>query len=891
LQQLDRRPDAIFGLSDTIALAARDAGHALGLVDAHTRIVGINGDPLALAAIAKGSMTATVETSTEDLGIQALKLALQAAQNQPLPAHFNYKSRLVTAQNVGEVSAQKLMAIADLPSRLVGFNRQEQQARVVQLETSLEINRRVGSILDARRLSSEIANLIRERYGYDQIGFYRWLEADQGFVLDESDPRAGPPAVIPLAQAGVLGDALARNAPLFIPDVQRSTRLAQDPMAPATRSRVVLPVRFSDTIVGVLDLHSYRSTQHTRRELVGLQALADQLGIGIRNAELYSEAVQAKAVAEKADQLKTRLLANVSHELRTPLDIILGYSRAAPGGADALTQEQIHRSAEHLKRLINDLLDLSRAEVNELDLAPELLDARGVVEEVFNSLAHQAVGQQGVAWQLELPARLPLIQADPVRLRQILLNLLSNARKFTERGEIVLGAETVPPDLHLWVRDTGPGIPLELQERIFEPFVTAEQPRRRGEGIGLGLSITRRLVALHHGTLTLESAVGRGSTFHLYLPLPTLENQLPAPGASGQTVLLVISRCPEPAPEIAALAARQGWTMHRLDPATDIKGALAAIQPTVLAAIAADTADLLSGGAREAGLAEYLPAAKRLRHLPFVLYSARLADELGLTGIVVKPIGAPTLRELLRALGSVPTGGPILIVDDDPQARELYRQIVASAFPGCPIQTAGNGAEALHRLAESTPGAVLLDLTMPEVDGFQLLDWLRADARTRRVPVLVLSGRLLSAAEVQRLEQHTRVTWQSKEILTAGETAAALRQVLSGADALAQPTSALVKRAVAYLQQNYSRALSRQEIAHAIGVTENYLSRIFREELGLSPWDFVNRYRIKHAKELLRNTNESVTAIALQVGFENPAYFTRVFRQQTNQSPREYRKG
>ncbi len=889
LGQLDWSPDAIFGLSDTIALAARDAGRAQGCVDRNTLIVGINGDPLALVATAEGSMSATVETSTEDLGSQAAELAFQVAEGRPLPAHFAYKSRLVTTQNVAEVAAQKLIAMANLPTLLAGFNRQQQQERVRQLETSLEINRHVGSILDPHELSREIADLIRANYGYDQVWFYRWIDQEQRLELDGSSPQPAQAVTVPLERGGVLMQAVLRNQPLFIPDVRRSSRFPLDPAWPETRSRVVIPVRLSDKVVGVLDLHSHHSTQHARRELIGLQSLADQLGIGIRNAELYSEAVEAKAAAEKADQLKTRLLANVSHELRTPLDIIIGCSQSPSDAEETSEQQHIRRSAEHLRRLINDLLDLSRAEVNELDLTPETIDPHWLLQDVFHSVADKAGGTSTVTWRLQIPDRLPAIQADVVRLRQILLNLLSNARKFTEQGSIVLGAETKSPDLHIWIADTGAGIPAELQERIFEPFVTAEQTRRRGEGIGLGLSITRRLVALHHGTMTLESQPGHGSTFHVYLPLPTLDNQLPTLISAAPSVLLLISSHRQPAPEITHMAARQGLRIARLVPGDDLDKATAGSEPAVIAW------DCLDPGPDERAMVESLRAHPRLCHLPFVLYAGEWPDKPvpanapGLTSVVLKPVYGPTLFETVRALCPAQAHGPILIVDDDPQAIELYKSMATKALPDYAVHTAQDGAEALQQIAAETPSLVLLDLTMPHIDGFQVLDSLRANPQTRRVPVLVLSGRVLTAEDIKRLEQHAWVTLQSKDILSESETADAVRHVLSSDEALSQPTSALVKRTAAYLQQNYPRALTRQEIAQAIGVTENYLSRIFRKELGLSPWDYLNRYRIKQAKALLRRTNESVTSIALQVGFENPAYFSRIFHLQVGRTPTQFR--
>jgi transcriptional regulator GlxA family with amidase domain len=166
---------------------------------------------------------------------------------------------------------------------------------------------------------------------------------------------------------------------------------------------------------------------------------------------------------------------------------------------------------------------------------------------------------------------------------------------------------------------------------------------------------------------------------------------------------------------------------------------------------------------------------------------------------------------------------------------------------------------------------------------------MRAEPRTRQVPVVILSGRLLNLEDVKRLERHALVTLQSKGILSEAEIISALHRALFGGDALPQQTSALVKRAVAYLHQNYARPLARWEIADAIGVSEDYLSRVFRRELGLSPWDYLNRYRVEQAKQLLRYTSASIRAIARQVGFKDPLYFSRVFRKLTGLAPSTFR--
>jgi AraC-like DNA-binding protein len=193
-------------------------------------------------------------------------------------------------------------------------------------------------------------------------------------------------------------------------------------------------------------------------------------------------------------------------------------------------------------------------------------------------------------------------------------------------------------------------------------------------------------------------------------------------------------------------------------------------------------------------------------------------------------------------------------------------------------------------MLEKVPSLVMLDLIMPGLDGFDVLDWMRANPQTRQVPVLILSSRMLTFDDVKRLEQHALVTFHSKEVLSEEETAAAVHRTLFDGSALPPYTSALVKRAIAYLHQNYDRPLSRGEIAQAIGVSEDYLSRIFRQELGLSPWDYLHRYRIKQAKELLTRTNASVIDVALQVGFNDRSYFSRVFRELAGVSPGEYRK-
>lgn len=889
----DLRPDAIFGLSDSQALAARDACRVWNRCGDRTLVVGINGDPLALAAIADGSMAATVETDVDDIAAKALDLAHRAARGELLPPHFQHLQRLITADSVGDAAVRKMLSLATLPTRLIEVNRRNEQERVLQLETSRAVDRRVGLIQDEEQLSLAITELIRESYGFDHARFLIWQPESERLLEVGGAPDDAEAVDITGVPEGPLAYALRRNQAVVIPDMRASHRFAPDLRWPELRARVVVPVHLGGQVAGLLDLHRRRTAQHTREELGGLQLLADRLGISLRNVELYGQAVEARAAAEKADRLKTILLANVSHELRTPLHVILGYSRAAADELDGddvrpdrLRRQlaQISGSGEHLLRLIDDLLDLSRAEVDELGLLPETIDTRGFLESVLADSAASFDEGGTVEWRLELPPDLPAIRADPVRLRQVLLNLLHNAHKFTGRGRITLGAEVAPPDLHLWVADTGDGIPAELQDQIFDPFVSVGGVRRR-EGAGLGLPIARRLVALHAGRMTLESALGRGSTFHVYLPLPTPEPAGARVGGDDRHALLLITDVEEPPAALCEIAERRGLVLRRLRPGDDPAGALVGA-PALLAW------DVATAGDDGRSVVELIRAQRHLDQIPVMLYQGAPdtshAPYAAATGLLTKPLGDGALIDALHDLDPHGAEGCILVVEDDNETRALHHRIIAANFPGYVVREAGDGRAALEILARETPCLVVLDLVMPEIDGFVVLEAMRADRRTAAVPVLVLSGRALDADDIRRLGA-ARVIFQTKDVLSDAELGATLRRALERDDPLPPPTSALVKRALAFIQQHYADPISRTAIADAVGVNKDYLGRIFHQELGLAPWEYLIRYRVLRAKELLRTTDYSVAEVAARVGFDTATYFSTIFHREAGCSPRAYR--
>jgi CheY-like chemotaxis protein len=425
-----------------------------------------------------------------------------------------------------------------------------------------------------------------------------------------------------------------------------------------------------------------------------------------------------------------------------------------------------------------------------------------------------------------------------------------------------------------------------MQDRIFEPFVTAEQSNQRLEGIGLGLSITRRLVALHKGSMKLESRPGYGSTFHVYLPLPNLAGKTIPVRELTQPVLLSITAADQPAAEIIELCRRQGLVIHKLHSGDDLDAVLSDVQPATLAW------DIAGASVEEWALVRRIRNHPCLCQLPFILYGQDelLKRSIGLTSVVIKPISTSSLLDSINALCPLKISGPILIVDDDPIVRQTYQKIIEQGLPEYPVCAVNGGQAALAAISSQTPCLVLLDLMMPGMDGFDLLDCIRSNPLTLSVPVIILTSKVLNLDDIKRIERHAHVVVQSKGILADDEIVAALHRSLFGSESLSPQTSALVKQAVAYIHQNYMRPLERWEIAVAVGVSDNYVSRLFFQELGLSPWDYLNRFRVYQAKELFRRTQGSVKSIANQVGFKDPKYFSRVFRKITGLSPSEFRE-
>lgn len=642
-------------------------------------------------------------------------------------------------------------------------------------------------------------------------------------------------------------------------------------------------------------------------------AIVQQVSAALNAAQLYRAATEGRRLAEEANQIKSRFLSTVSHELRTPLNLIVGLGeillRDSQRGAVSLSPEarndleRLNANAQHLGRLIGDVLDLASSEAGQLRLTNQFLDL-GQVLRTAAETGRRLAADKGLAWRADLPEAGPWVWGDRTRLLQVTLNLISNAIKFTARGEVCLAVELGDGTVTVSVRDTGLGIPPEEQAFIFSDFRRSERSIARGYGgLGLGLAICRRLVELHGGTIGVHSTgqEGAGSTF--YFTLPTVA----APAV--QTTLVAPTEAP------TAIPAEQGVLVLTASPATserlrqhlqlrgfEVQMALidepASWQPLLLTAPpAAVVLDVTLASDRAWHVLKMLKSEPMTQGIPalFYAFSQDSAAVLELD-YLTKPI---ELAELTRALDQqwlLPDAEPspaaqrvFLVVDDDPDTLEMHARIVQRHSPSHRVLKARDGLEALEILQRERVDLVLLDLMMPEMDGFAMLETMRGREATRRIPVIVITGQTLTEAEMERLNVGvTRVL--SKGVFNLEETLAHLDAALARKRALSGEAQRLVRQAMACIQENYAESLSREQIADHVGLSDDYLTSCFRKELGLTPMAYLNRYRIQQARQLLKNTHKSITEIALDVGFSSSSYFSRIFRRETGMTPEAYRR-
>ncbi len=677
------------------------------------------------------------------------------------------------------------------------------RAELLLHQTRLVISERSRQ-LATRRLIQHMA--LTDQLGMLTAQLLSALDESQvGAILTKHLPQVHVRHMLAARFVPVTGDPVAQSTVLFchgLPENRAGERFVTQQFPPPhfypedePFQLALLPLIVQDQNTGFVAFDA--------GNLEPCAAIVRNLAAALRSSHLYRDAVQGQRIAEQASQLKSRFLSMVSHELRAPLNLIVGLSevlvreqhQTSPEIADiAQDLDRIHTSAQHLGRLISDVLDLASSEAGQLRVLREPLDLCEVLAATVIT-GEQMAREKGLRWQVEMPHSAPWVLGDRTRLRQVVINLLSNAVKFTTNGTVALRVSADAGQATVAVSDTGVGVTVAEQASIFDEFQRSERAVARGySGLGLGLAICKHLVELHGGTIGLRSSgvEGSGSTF--FFTLPTID--------------------------VGALSAEPD-------------------------------------GPLEPGNLDRL--ARILCH-----------DELSNSGVT-----------------AIKT---ILIVDDDPGSLDLHARLVRQLQPASRVLQAHSGREALVTMRQMRPDLLVLDLVMPGMDGFGVLDVMRAERALRDVPVVVLTAQALANTDMERLNRGV-VAVLNKGMFSAQEVMRHIKSALEQSRKMGNATLRLVHAAIAFIHAHYAEPLTRQHIAGHVGVAEGYLTTCFHHQVGIPPMTYLMRYRVRVARALLEAGEQSVTEVALAAGFSDSAHFSRVFLREVGVSPSAYRQG
>ena len=683
---------------------------------------------------------------------------------------------------------------------------QELTRSVAELRSLGEVVKAVNSSLDLQEvLATIIAHAVQLSQADAGGSIYEFDEAtelfeprashgmDQALVADLRDSR------IALRET-IVGTCAATREPYQVPDLQQAAEGAvRDLLIGAgVRSVLAVPLLREGRVIGALVVRRRQTGGFSPDVVALLQTFAAQSVTAIQNARYFREIQDKSEQLEAASRHKSQFLANMSHELRTPLNAIIGVTEMMLEDARDLKREdevepleRVLRAGRHLLALINDILDLSKIEAGKMELHLESFPVAPLVEDVVKTI--QPLAQKNAN---ELIVRCAdnagVIQTDQTRLRQALLNLASNATKFTERGKVTISVTRTAAEGLDWiafaVADTGIGMTPEQVGRLFQDFVQADaSTTRRYGGTGLGLAISRRFCQMMGGDITVESEPGRGSVFTIRLPAEIAAPQpiplvrppaaRPALAPEGSAVVLVVDDDATVRETTERFLTREGFSVVTAAGGREGLRFARDLHP------AAMTLDVMMPDIDGWTVLSAVKGDPELADIPVILMT--IVDEknrgysLGAADYMIKPVDRERLAAVLRGL--VGQGGRrVLVVDDDQILRRGLLQTLEK--DGWKVVEADNGLRGIERLREATPDAIVLDLMMPEMDGFEVLAELRRRPDWRDIPVIVVTAKDLTEDDHRRLNGGVERIMQ-KDAATRdemlGEVSAALAKCIA----------------------------------------------------------------------------------------------------------------